>query len=102
MFKAIKRGGRILAALLLALMLLGGELTPALAVTQSDINALKDDASDLNSQKKELQAKLDQLADDKSAAMERRSGVLRSSATPVHDRKAVGMHSTMPLLFSIR
>ena len=73
MFKAIKRGGRILAALLLALMLLGGELTPALAVTQADINALKDDASDLNSQKKELQAKLDQLADDKSAAMERKS-----------------------------
>lgn len=73
MFKAIKRTSRILAAFLLALMLVGGELTPALAVTQADINALKDDASDLNAQKKELQAKLDQLADDKSAAMERKS-----------------------------
>ena len=73
MLKAIKRTSRILVAFLLVLMLVGGDLTPALAVTQADINALKDDASDLNAQRKELQAKLDQLADDKSAAMERKS-----------------------------
>ena len=73
MSKTIQRGGRILAALLLTLLMLGAQFTPALAVTQADIDALKNDASDLNAQKEELEAKLDQLADDKSVAMERKT-----------------------------
>ena len=32
--------------------------------------------------------------------MERSSGILRSSASPVHDAKAVGMQSTAPFGFS--
>ena len=59
----------MLAALLLAVVLLGAELTPVMAVTQADIDALKTDASDLNSKKKELEAKLDALADDKTQAL---------------------------------
>src|SRR5256885_12695681 len=35
-----------------------------------------------------------------SASIERSSGILWSSASPVHDAKAVGMHSSAPLGFS--
>ncbi len=67
--KRMRQGTRMLAALLLAVVLLGAELTPVMAVTQADIDALKTDASDLNSKKKELEAKLDALADDKTQAL---------------------------------
>ena len=60
---------RKLTALLLALTLTAAELTPALAVTQADIDALKNDAADLTSQRKELESKLDALKDDKSQAL---------------------------------
>ncbi len=35
-----------------------------------------------------------------SASIERSSGILLSSASPVHDMKAVGMHSVAPFGFS--
>jgi hypothetical protein len=35
-----------------------------------------------------------------SACCERRSGVFLSSASPVHDTNAVGMHRVVPLGFS--
>ena len=67
------RLGRTLTVLLLAACLLAANLSPALAVTQSDIDALKDESSSLSAEKKELQAKLDALAEDKSTAMERKN-----------------------------
>lgn len=70
-----KRRGlwRALLAMALVVLLTGAELTPALAVTQADIDALKSESSDLGAEKKELQAKLDALAEDKSTAMERKT-----------------------------
>ena len=69
-----KRRGlwRALLAMALVVLLTGAELTPALAVTQADIDALKSESSDLNAEKKELQEKLDALADDKSEAINRK------------------------------
>ena len=64
---------RTLAALVLVLVLTVVELTPALAVTQADIDALKNTANSLASQKKQLEAKLDALADDKSQALEKKT-----------------------------
>ena len=52
-----RRMGRILLAMAMALLLSGAELTPVLAVTQADIDALKNESSDLSAEKKELQAK---------------------------------------------
>lgn len=71
--KNLKRGGRMLLALLCAVVVLSAELTPVLAVSQADIDALKETANTLNSQKKELEAKLDALADDKTKALERKT-----------------------------
>ena len=70
-----KRRGlwRALLAMALVVLLTSAELTPALAVTQADIDALKSESSDLSAEKKELQAKLDALAEDKSTAMERKT-----------------------------
>ena len=65
----MKKAARLLTALLLALTLTAAELTPALAVTQADIDALKNDAADLTSQRKELESKLDALKGDKSQAL---------------------------------
>ena len=62
-----KRAGRVfqvLAALLLAVCVLCVDLSPALAVTQADIDKLKNNASDLSQQKKELQSKISALSDD--------------------------------------
>ena len=67
-----RRGGRTLLALLCALVLLSAELLPAAAVSQADIDALKNDAAELDGRKKELEAKLSGLADDKSKALERK------------------------------
>ena len=36
-----------------------------------------------------------------SASIERSSGIFVSSASPVHDANAVGMHSSAPLGFSM-
>lgn len=59
-------------ALVFALVLMTAEIAPACAITWSDVNDLKSDASALNSQKKELQNKLKALADDKSKVLEKR------------------------------
>ena len=65
--KHTKRAGRVfqvLAVLLLAVCVLCVDLSPALAVTQADIDKLKNNASDLSQQKKELQSKISALSDD--------------------------------------
>ena len=65
--KHTKRAGRVfqvLAALLLAVCVLCVDLSPALAVTQADIDKLKNNASDLSQQNKELQSKISALSDD--------------------------------------
>ncbi len=68
-----RRFFQALLALTMALLLSAAELTPALAVTQADIDALKNESNDLSTEKKELQAKLESLAADKSTAMERKT-----------------------------
>lgn len=70
--KAMKRMCRVLAALLLAVCLVGAEVSPVLAVTQAEIDQLKSEAKELGSQKKELEAKLKELANDKSKALEKK------------------------------
>ena len=67
-----KHMGKSVAALALTLVLLAAQMLPVAAVTWADVNDLKDDASALNSQKAELESKLEELADDKSKALERR------------------------------
>lgn len=67
-----RRLGRSLLTLTLALCLVTAELAPALAVTQADIDKLKNEAADLKTQKKDLQKQLDGLADDKAAVLSRR------------------------------
>ena len=56
----------------LALAVTGASLLPAAAVTWADVNDLKEEASSLDAEKEELQAKLDALADDKSQAVARK------------------------------
>ena len=63
---------RIFVTLLLLPALLAAEMLPAAALTWADIDDLKSDAEALAGQKKELQSKLDSLADDKSRALERK------------------------------
>ena len=68
MKKAGRRFHRIFRAVFaaaLALAITGANLAPAAAVTWADVNELKDEANGLDAEKKELQAKLDALADDK-------------------------------------
>lgn len=79
--KKRRRLCRALLALAMALLLSGAELTPALAVTQADIDALKSESNDLSAEKKELQAKLDELAEDKSTALERKTLLDQQIAT---------------------
>ena len=45
--KSMKRMCRVVAALLLAVCLVGAEMTPVLAVTQAEIDKLKNEAKDL-------------------------------------------------------
>ncbi len=71
--KRAKQLCRSFAALLLAICVLTVDFSPALAVTQADIDALKSDASDLNAQKKELKAKLSELSDDISSNLEKKN-----------------------------
>ena len=54
------------AALLCAVLLLTGNTAPAMAakVTQADIDALKNNASNLDKQQKEIQSKLSDLKDE--------------------------------------
>ena len=66
------RIGRTLVMLVLAVCMLSADLAPVLAVTQADIDALKEDAAELNTRKKELEQQLDALADDKAEVLARR------------------------------
>ena len=75
MKKAGRRFHRIFRAVFaaaLALAITGANLAPAAAVTWADVNELKDEANGLDAEKKELQAKLDALADDKSQVVARK------------------------------
>ena len=65
----------VVALVLALLLIVGSALTivqPANAVSQSDIDALKTDASALSTQKKELQQKIDALSDDISSNLEKK------------------------------
>ena len=66
---------RVCAALLCAVLFLTVETAPAASakVTQSDIDALKSDANELEKQQKELKSKLSDLKDDKAAAVKKKS-----------------------------
>lgn len=69
----LARIGRCTAALALAVLFLASSAEPGLAATWADVNDLKSEASSLDAEKKELQAKLDALADDKSEAINRKT-----------------------------
>lgn len=73
--KKNKRFLRACAAMLCAVLLLTGNTAPAMAakVTQADIDALKGDASDLDKKQKEIQSKLNDLKDDKAAAVQKKN-----------------------------
>lgn len=76
--KQMKTWAKRLAALLLILgmaaALPGAMTTPvSAAVTQEQINALKQDANKLNAQKSELKQQLNAVAADKSKALEKKS-----------------------------
>lgn len=65
---------RVLLSLALAALVLTADLSPALArVTQADIDALKGDAADLKDQRKELEKRLEALANDRSNAIQRKN-----------------------------
>ena len=72
MKKVWKRGVLVLLALLFVVgSIQGGELAPAVsAVTQAEIDNLKDNANSLDSQKADLQNQIDALESDKSKALE--------------------------------
>lgn len=66
------RIGRALVMLVLTVCLLAADLSPAMAVTQAEIDALKKDALELDSRKKELEKQLDALSEDKAEVLQRR------------------------------
>lgn len=66
------RAGRCAVALVLAVVFAVSSAEPGMAVTWADVNDLKSEASSLDAEKKELQEKLDALADDKSEAINRK------------------------------
>ncbi len=66
------RAGRCAVALALAVVFAVSSAEPGMAVTWADVNDLKSEASSLDAEKKELQEKLDALADDKSEAINRK------------------------------
>ena len=70
--KTMKRICRMLAALALAVCLVGAEMSPVLAVTQAEIDSLRNEAKELGDRRKELEAKLKAVANDKSKALEQK------------------------------
>lgn len=68
-----KRACRCLASLAMTLCVLAADFSPALAVTQADIDALKSDASSLSQQKKDLTSKINALSDDISNNVEKKN-----------------------------
>ena len=71
-----KRAAHRILGLILALAMLlplaGPAVIPSSAVTQAQIDALKNDASNLASQRKDIQSKLKELRSDKDAALAKR------------------------------
>ena len=70
-----RRFAAILAIVLAALMilpLLATVITSVGAVTQSEIDGLKDDAKDISSKKNELQQQLSEIQNDKSKALQQK------------------------------
>ena len=66
------RWGRTLVMLFTAACLLAADVTPVLAVTQADIDALKQETAKLESEKAALEKQLDALADNKAEVLQRR------------------------------
>ncbi|MBR4869214.1 MAG: peptidase M23, partial [Oscillospiraceae bacterium] len=61
-----------LAALALCVLMLAADALPASAVTQAEIDKIKDEAAQKAEEKKELQAQLDAMAGDLAAATEKK------------------------------
>lgn len=71
--RSLRRALRSVLALAFVLLLAVPQCAPAAhAVTQADIDALKGDAADLTSQKKELKKKLESLSDDKAQVLKKK------------------------------
>ena len=100
-----KRIGRTLLALMCVFALLTAEFTPlavvpdASAVTQEEIDALKDEQNALAAQKAELEKELKGLQNDKSAAMKKKTnldkqiGILQSQISAVE--KQITQYETL-------
>ena len=69
---AFVRFGRTCLLLALVVCLLGTDITPVMAVTQADIDALKSDAKELNSKRDKLEDELKVLQGDREKVLERR------------------------------
>lgn len=88
------RVAALLMAILMAVPLFGGMLTPmpASAATQKEINALKGSANDLKAQKKQINEKLKEIRADKSKAVEQkklldqREGVIQAEIENIDQR----------------
>lgn len=70
---AFRLCGLALAATVAVSLLPEAVVVPASAVTQAEIDAMREEADDLKSQQKEIQAKLDALEADQANAMERKT-----------------------------
>ena len=73
------------ASFLLALP--GAVSMPASAVTQAEIDALKESAGELEQQQKEIQAQLNAIAADKDEALNRRACWAADQRDPVGDQQ---------------
>lgn len=72
MNKIMKRGLCLLMALLCVFSLSTNLVTPVQAVSQAQINALKKDAKELDTKKRNLESKLKSLKGDKAQVLEKR------------------------------
>ena len=70
---AFRLCGLALAAAVAVSLLPEAVVVPGSAVTQAEIDAMREEADDLKSQQKEIQAKLDALEADQANAMERKT-----------------------------
>ncbi len=69
----LRLGAAALAAALMVTALPETAVLPASAVTQAEIDAMRQEADDLKAQQEEIQAQLDALAQDQANAMERKT-----------------------------
>jgi len=66
------RGVQALICLLMAIILFSAEFTPALAVTQKEIDNLKDSAGDLQEERKQLEKELKALQNDRAQVVKKK------------------------------